>query len=385
MIQQYECKGFENTTENINDIAQAANLSVALWESLPTLQNKAFQDLQKDSSAYSNLPEMILSDPSDNTVFCSNAKAENDNIIKEFKGKGPLNDPLTEYTVKVYGWKESGDKATGSATIIDANGLQTDIAMSKVGKDGNSIDSATMTYEGTKVGELTSTHYKYLHQGQWKKIEIEGSSLKEDGIIEIKTKDNTKILLRPDGSKVEEDAAGRPLLVDDANGNRIEYKWKKWPNGEDKLDYVSMQGPMTNNELIEYKLSLQYSPGKPPQLLPPSCQHTYAVYVKGVHQGSAISLGAGAGAGLQYGPASGGVSVGASAPIGKTVRLYSNGPILTIKQDSEVVSGIFQGEVTSHTLFPDGTTFQNNTTGWLMKDYEMISLDKQGKKRIKGR
>jgi hypothetical protein len=377
MIQE-SCK-FDELKSDDNGMMQGdglEKLSSKIWSELNNSTTKLSLVLRDDCIS---LPNIVLSeasessDPDDSTFFVA-ADKDDEQPIKEFKRRGVFNDPLTEYTVKIY---------EKSAAITDANGVQTDVTMKKVGDGSNSITKATMNYDGKEVGKISDGEYSYLHHGQWKKIKIESSTFRDDGVIELKTEDKTTILIKPDGSKIEMDKAGRPILVDDANGNRFEYKWNKWPNGNDKLEYVSMQGPMTNKELIEYKFTLKVDNHGVP--FPESYQNLYKVYVKGVHQASSISFGAGCGAGLQYGPASAGVSAGFCAPLGKTVELRVGGASLTIKQGSEVLDGLLSNETTSYTLVPDGTTLQQVKSGWLSKSIELVGYDKQGNKRIRGR
>lgn len=355
------------------------NLSSSLWFVLSDFANRPLAPLKERRAASAALPELIVSgerepDEDDSICFAAADKEDDERPIKEFKARGIYNDALTEYTVKIY------DK---SAHVTDANGVEIDVDTKKNGDGTNAITKATMKYEGKDVGKITDGEYTYLHHGQWKKIKIEKSTFRDDGVIELKTEDKTTILIRPDGSKIEMNNAGRPILVDDANGNRIEYKWAKFASGKDKLEYVSMQGPMTKGELVEYKFTLKVDPQCGP--LPESQQNMYKVYVKGVHQASQISFGAGAGAGLQYGPASGGINAGFGVPLGKTVELQVGGTGLTIKQYAEVLDGMFSNESTSYTLIPDGTNLQRVKSGWLTDKIESVSYDKQGNKRIRGR
>jgi hypothetical protein len=195
-----------------------------------------------------------------------------------------------------------------------------------------------------------------------------------------KTSKGMRVEANRDGSRVEFDAkTGKPVFARDTKGNEYIYKWE---NGTSAPSYVSMQGPRTAGQLVEFKRNTvvdnlcQAAPGLifTPALLMP---HTrYGVWVDGREQQASLSLGAGVGVSAE----GAGVSAGMSMPLQRGINLKINHDgSLVLCNPAETIQGTVQNRYTLLTLHLDGSTTMDSYSGWIFQDHSRVRRDPQGR------
>lgn len=209
------------------------------------------------------------------------------------------------------------------------------------------------------------------------------------------------IMNGPDGSRVEFDrATGLPMLTVDALGNEYRYRWD---SGSDAPSYVSMYGPRTGHQLIEFRentivdsvINTATSPytfaaTALGAVIPGSGDNLaidyffdstvpatrYTVSVDGREQPATMNLGAGTGVGVE--PVAFNLSI--CQPIQRNVDLIVRmDGSLQILQPAETVNGTASNRLLTLTNNLDGTTTQEVRTGFILQDTETVHRDRNGR------
>jgi YD repeat-containing protein len=186
-----------------------------------------------------------------------------------------------------------------------------------------------------------------------------------------------RVQLLPDDARVVFDGVtGNPLAVVDAAGNSYSYG----RDDDGNLTSVRIQGPRTNNQLIEYRRNslMDYVVnGAPGVILGPLAARPlthYTTFVDGREMPAIVA--AGGGRVLQ-----GTAGIALPFQTGINASVDRNTGALTLQYPIDTIDGAVSNRQLRVTYNPDGTTVLVQETGFLFRDRTTTVLDRDGRPR----